>query len=102
MNNESHIKWIDLARAIAILGIVLCHATEGIYSLNLDYMFGISTRSAAFAFSSFTVGRLGVLQFLMITGYLLLDREYDTEISPIFEAKVAASPVMHLDLVCNI
>ena len=34
-------------------------------------------QSRMFAFSAFTVGRLGVPIFMFITGYLLLDRDYD-------------------------
>lgn len=84
MNNISlpeskRIQWIDLARAAAIFCVILCHAAEGIYDLNVQDMAAVSLVSKLFAFSSMTVGRLGVPLFLMISGYLLLDREYDSE-----------------------
>ena len=64
---------------LAIFGVLLCHATENVYSLNLDYISSISRHSKVFAFSSFTIGRLGVPFFLMISGYLLLDKEYNSK-----------------------
>lgn len=85
--NDSRIKWLDFVRALAILCVVLCHSVEGIYSTNieggtiafdLEGMLSKSLLSQVFAFSSFTLGRLGVPLFLLITGYLLLDREYDS------------------------
>ncbi len=80
MQTNTHIKWIDLARTIAIFNVVLCHAADHLYSFTLESMSGVATGSAAFAFAALTVGRLGsVPLFLMITGYLLLDREYDSE-----------------------
>ena len=73
------IKWIDLLRALAILMVILCHATEGIYPLSISGMDDLSVQSKAAAFTSFTFGRLGVPIFLMISGYLLLDKDYDPE-----------------------
>lgn len=73
------IKWIDLLRALATLLVILCHATEGIYSLSISGMENLSMSSKVFAFTFFTFGRLGVPIFLMISGYLLLDKEYDSE-----------------------
>ena len=73
------IKSIDLLRTIAILCVVLCHATESIYQLNAEYFSSLSFKSSCFSFFAFTIGRLGVPFFLMITGYLLLDRNYDTK-----------------------
>jgi surface polysaccharide O-acyltransferase-like enzyme len=75
---KERIEWIDLLRALAILSIVLCHSIEGIYTLNLDYMSKIQFKSQIFAFIVFTFGRLGVPLFMMISGYLLLDKTYDS------------------------
>lgn len=77
MNLNKRIEWIDLLRAFAIITVLLCHATEGIYKLNLDYMSTAMLHSKIIAFTGFTIGRLGVPIFLMISGYLLLDRVYD-------------------------
>ena len=79
MKEDKHLEWIDLARSAAILGVILCHATEAIYRLKPDFMMELSLYSRFFAFLCFTTGRLSVPIFLMITGYLLLDREYTAE-----------------------
>lgn len=75
---QRRIEWIDYARAFAIISVVLCHATERIYSLDLNPVISLSTKSQIFLFVSFTFGRLGVPLFLMITGSLLLPKEYDS------------------------
>lgn len=76
---KKRIEWIDLLRTLAIFGVVLCHSTEGVYRLNADYISTISFLSKIFALTLFALGRLGVPLFLMISGYLLLDRNYDSE-----------------------
>lgn len=74
---NTRLQWLDLSRAIAILCVILCHCTEQVYPLNIDGIgkFGIWSQIAAFA--CFTIGRLGVPLFFMISGYLLLDKKYD-------------------------
>lgn len=76
---KNRIEWVDLLRAVAILTVLLCHATESIYKLNLEYMSTLALSSKIIVFTCFTIGRLGVPIFLMISGYLLLDRVYDEE-----------------------
>lgn len=71
------IQWLDNARAFAILAVILCHATENIYTLDAAHLNSINSISRLFAIISFTVGRLGVPLFLFLTGYLLLDRCFD-------------------------
>ena len=75
----NRIRWLDLLRALAILMVILCHGTEAIYSLSISGVANLNVHSKITVFSFFTLGRLGVPLFLMISGYLLLDREYDTE-----------------------
>lgn len=71
------IGWIDYARCIAILLVVLCHSTESVYQLNLQFMNGLGATEKYLGFALFTAGRLGVPIFLLISGYLLLQRFYD-------------------------
>lgn len=59
MDTKHRITWIDLLRSCAILAVVLCHAVEGIYSLNLEYMSQLSWGSKIFTFLAFTFGRGG-------------------------------------------
>jgi surface polysaccharide O-acyltransferase-like enzyme len=74
---KGHIAWIDLARSFSIFCVVLIHTLEITDSMTLDYMSGAGLRTKVCAFTLFTIGRLGVPIFLFISGYLLLDREYD-------------------------
>lgn len=74
---DNRVEWIDLARAIVL--VVLNHCVETIYELKTDFMQTISVQTRVFGITAFSATRLGVPIFLMITGYLLLDREYNEE-----------------------
>lgn len=72
--------WLDMLRMIAILSVVLCHCVEGVYSFDAYSMQALGETERIFAVSMYTLGRVGgVPLFLMLSGYLLLDREYDTQ-----------------------
>ena len=75
--SKTRIEWIDLVRAIAILTVLYIHATDGIYIISSDAIMNYTLFSRVFQFASLFIGRIGVPFFLMITGYLLLDRQYD-------------------------
>ena len=76
---KTRVEWIDLVRAIAILTVLYIHATDGIYIISSDAIVNYTIYSRIFNFASLFIGRIGVPFFLMITGYLLLDRSYDDE-----------------------
>lgn len=76
---RSRVPGIDLLRTFAIFCVVLNHSVEQVYSLNLEGVAVLPGWERLFAFTGFTVGRVGVPCFLVITGYLLLDREYSPE-----------------------
>ena len=76
---KTRIEWIDLVRAIAILTVLYIHATDGIYIISSDAILNYTIYSRIFNFASLFIGRIGVPFFLMITGYLLLDRTYNDE-----------------------
>ena len=76
---KNRVEWIDLVRAIAILTVLYIHATDGIYIISSDAILNYTVFSRIFNFASLFIGRIGVPFFLMITGYLLLDRSYDDE-----------------------
>lgn len=81
MQNDASINRlsnIDFLRIIAITCVVLCHATEAIYPFNLNFINSISWQSRIFVFTVFTIGRLGVPIFLFISGYFLLNKEYES------------------------
>ena len=77
--SKTRIEWVDLVRAIAILTVLYIHATDGIFIISSDATMHYTLFSRVFQFVSLFIGRLGVPFFLMITGYLLLDRHYDDE-----------------------
>ena len=77
--NKKRIDYLDIARAFAIISVVLCHAVEFIYNVNLEGWLNLSVKSQIFRTIGFTVGRLGVPIFLLISGYLLLNRKYDND-----------------------
>lgn len=76
---KTRMAFLDLARALAILLVIVCHVTETVYPLRLG---GIDTHGLLgqiMAFVLFTAGRTGVPLFFFISGYLLLDRVYSEE-----------------------
>ena len=77
--SKTRIEWIDLVRAIAILTVLYIHATDGIFIISSDAIMNYTIYSRIFNFASLFIGRIGVPFFLMITGYLLLDRTYNDE-----------------------
>ena len=74
MKINEHIQWLDAARAFAIICVVICHITEYVYAFNdiqqkTDFI-------KVLGYTLFTIGRLGVPVFLMITGFLFYARDY--------------------------
>lgn len=78
-STNKRIEWIDLARATAILLVVLCHACESFYSFELEHFSTYPLYTKFSAMCMHTLGRWGVPLFLMISGYLMLDRHYDSD-----------------------
>ena len=77
--SKNRVEWIDFVRAVAILTVLYIHATDGIFIISSDAIMNYTIYSRIFDFASLFIGRIGVPFFLMITGYLLLDRAYDDE-----------------------
>ncbi|OLU44584.1 acyltransferase [Faecalibaculum rodentium] len=77
---------LDIIRSCAIILVVLNHTVELIYPIHEWTADGIpvlvqdfSFKSQLFALTVFSVGRVGVPLFLMLTGYLLLTRDYSDD-----------------------
>ena len=82
MNNNisRRIVFLDIARACAILLVVLCHSIEEIYIMEEVHNYtSLSIQSKLFMIVSFTISRLGVPIFLFISGYLLINRDYEND-----------------------
>lgn len=72
---KKRILFIDHIRALAILMVIMCHVID----VNCLFWLGYQEMSGARQIILYTLlifGRCGVPLFLMITGYLLLDRDY--------------------------
>ena len=67
---------LDIARTFAIICVVLCHATETIYSNKWS---NCSNQSKMFFIISFTIGRLGVPIFIFLTGTLILRKNFEKD-----------------------
>lgn len=77
---EKRIEWIDIARAIAILCVVLNHSLETTYEYDdAGIMNSYSISARMFAYMGYTLARIGVPIFLMITGALLLTRDWNKD-----------------------
>ena len=75
---QKKLYWIDKLRCLSILLVILVHSIEeGIYSLDLKSVIAMPLHYRLFPFICFTVGRIGVPIFLLITGYLFLDRFFN-------------------------
>lgn len=74
---NKRIQNFDVARTVAILCVVLCHSIEIAYN-NIDYIY-LSAQSQIFKIISFTIGRLGVPIFLLLTGSLILKKQIETD-----------------------
>ncbi len=78
--NQGRIKYIDLARAIAIISITINHAVNrsfSIYSGSVKEMALFPIWLSIAKVMLYIFSRIGVPIFLMITGALLLPRDYE-------------------------
>lgn len=76
---NKHLDWIDLIRGVAICTVILIHVLQDTYSYELDVLPYASTGRQIYELGLFSLGRLGVPLFVLISGFLLLDRHYDEE-----------------------
>lgn len=75
---------LDVVRTFAILFVVANHAIEMIFPFKnrtngINLFCEMSLTNQLFQFVVFTIGRLGVPLFFMLTGYLLVTRDYFTK-----------------------
>lgn len=69
---------LDITRFLAIFLVILTHASDNSYQYTvLDSITAISPKQRFFALTLHILGRSGVPLFLFLSGYLLLDRDYE-------------------------
>lgn len=73
---KKRVLWLDYVRAFSIFLVVLTHSIEGVYALSREAVLANSTISKIFLFGAFNLTRHGVPLFLMISGWLLLSRNF--------------------------
>lgn len=76
---KKRIEYLDIARTFAIICVVLCHCVGNIYQFNLKEWNDFSILSNIFKMVVFTIGRLGVPIFLLITGFLTLNKQINND-----------------------
>ena len=67
--SASRIYAVDFIKALAIICVVICHATENAYPIGREELFSLSAYGKLLALSLFTIGRLGVPLFFFSTGF---------------------------------
>ena len=67
--------------------MVLTHTTERVYLFKLPEFAEYNLVHQILSLGMFTIGRLGVPIFFMMSGYLLLDKNYNRENSQKFYGK---------------
>ncbi|MCR5823672.1 MAG: acyltransferase [Lachnospiraceae bacterium] len=77
-NTPTRDRSLDLIRSLAIILVCFVHAVNRIYTFTLKGMSGLSAPSFVFGNMTHALGQMGVPLFFMLTGYLLLSREYNT------------------------
>lgn len=76
---SSRIAALDYVRAMAITIVVFIHAVEVAFPMNLDTYPTYSPLQKVLFMGLFILGRLGAPMFFFLSGYLLLDRDFDRE-----------------------
>ena len=75
---QTRIQGLDLIRIFATFAVVLIHCLFQLLFLeDVETVYSMTTPFKLFYFSCVTIGALGVPLFLMLSGYLLIPRDYD-------------------------
>ena len=100
---KRHYSNIDLARSIAILAVVLCHASTEVYKYGYEAMNVLPKIDQNAATLFLTFGRMGVPLFLYISGFLLLQKEYTNRLKRILlEKKTMDAYICHRNMDCSL
>lgn len=73
MGKSKRVLSLDVIRTVAILSVIICHASEIVYPIQQPDMDMYNPLERVFAIGMFTFGRMGVPLFFYLTGYLVLD-----------------------------
>lgn len=76
---EERLVWLDVVRSFAISTVVFCHAFEQVYDMSLTGWKNLEYGSKIFRALSFTLGRIGVPLFGLLTGFLILGKAIEND-----------------------
>jgi len=76
--SAGRIQWMDRARALAILLVILTHSVEALYGEYTITWIPMSLGSNLLRMTLMGLGRLGVPLFLCLTGALILSKKFET------------------------
>lgn len=99
---------LDIIRVIAILLVVVLHSLENTWCITEPVSASTLTRLGIIII--YSIGRISVPLFLFLTGYLMLDKEYDKEatskfyrcnLARILIATIVWTVIYYITNVCN-
>lgn len=76
---KKRIVTVDMARMFAIFCVILTHSVEGVWQMDVNSLNARKDSINLVILGLHTIGRMGVPVFMLLSGYLLLDREYDKD-----------------------
>lgn len=85
MREGSRLDWskrkasLDIIRIIALGLVFVIHGVENAWNINTNSMASLSTVNQILIMTLYCIGRISVMLFLFLTGYLMLNRQYDKE-----------------------
>lgn len=85
-SEKERVVWLDLARTIAIICVVMVHSIGSVLPFYASEFPQYSFNRQMLIYMGFNFGRLGVPVFLMLTGYLLLTRDYEGRITQFWKS----------------
>ena len=85
IGGKRYFAGLDIIRLVAITLVIAIHAVENVWPMqHPGELAGVGVINSIFITIVYILGRLSVPLFLIITGYLMLDRQYSREDLPSF------------------
>ncbi len=92
--NLQRYDWVDAVKCLAAFSIVACHCIEYLYEVNAAEALTLSSTDQIFSVMGFTFGRMGVMLFLMISGFLLFQKNITDDKSVLEFLKKSFIPIL--------
>lgn len=79
LSTQQRLAYLDRIRAVAIICVVINHAFEIVCPMSVEHLGEMYLKARTYYIAGFTLGRMGVPLFFLLTGYLLLSRDFTEE-----------------------